>query len=104
MTLANMYEQGVRNLIAYRHNDACRHQAVIDVSNYPADIPVPWFRSRVKCGKCGRRGRGVGGSDEWMQQYGRGYLSRVWPKGFVAGRRSFRQRHPGKLQSRIPGS
>jgi hypothetical protein len=27
-------------------NDACRHQAVIDVSSYPPDTPVPWFRSR----------------------------------------------------------
>jgi hypothetical protein len=53
MDLANMYAQGVRHLIAYCHNDACRHQAVIDVSSYPDDTPVPWFRSRVKCGKCG---------------------------------------------------
>jgi hypothetical protein len=30
-------------------NDACRHQAVIDVSSYPGDTPVPWFRSKVKC-------------------------------------------------------
>jgi hypothetical protein len=28
MTLANMYAQGVRRLIAYCRNDACRHQAV----------------------------------------------------------------------------
>jgi hypothetical protein len=55
MTLANMYEQGVRHLIAHCHNDACRHQAVIDVSSYPPEMPVPWFRSRVKCGKCGGR-------------------------------------------------
>lgn len=32
MTLANMRRQGVRSLIAYCLNDACRHQAVIDVS------------------------------------------------------------------------
>jgi hypothetical protein len=31
MTLGNMRQQGVRNLIAYCHNDACRHQAIIDV-------------------------------------------------------------------------
>jgi hypothetical protein len=29
MTLANMNEQGVHHPIAYCHNDACRHQAVI---------------------------------------------------------------------------
>ena len=43
MTLANMYEQGVRSLIASCHNEACRHQAVIDVSGYPPETPVPWF-------------------------------------------------------------
>ena len=29
--------QGVRSLIAYCFNDACRHQAVIDVSSYPGE-------------------------------------------------------------------
>jgi hypothetical protein len=31
MDLANMRRQGVRSLIAYCLNDACRHQAVIEV-------------------------------------------------------------------------
>jgi hypothetical protein len=35
MTLGNMRKQGVRHLIAYCLNDACRHQALIDVSKYP---------------------------------------------------------------------
>jgi hypothetical protein len=35
MTLGNMRQEGVRNLIGYCLNDACRHQAVIDVSSYP---------------------------------------------------------------------
>jgi hypothetical protein len=56
MDLANMRRQGVRNLIAYCLNDACRHQAVIDVSSYPGETLVPWFRSKVKCAKCGARG------------------------------------------------
>ena len=33
MTLSNMRELGVHRLIAL--NDACRHQALIDVSGYP---------------------------------------------------------------------
>jgi hypothetical protein len=33
MTLGNMRDLGVRNLIAYCLNDACRHTALIDVSN-----------------------------------------------------------------------
>ena len=32
---------GVRHLIAYCLNDSCRHQALIDVSSYPPDTPVP---------------------------------------------------------------
>ena len=43
MTLGNMRRQGVHHLIAYCLNDACRHQAVIDVSSYPGDTPIPWF-------------------------------------------------------------
>ena len=63
MNLANMRENGVHHSIAYCHNDACRHQAVIDVASYPADTPVPWFRSRVKCG-----GRRVDVRPNWSEQ------------------------------------
>jgi hypothetical protein len=35
MRLANMRELGVHHLIAYCLDDACRHQALIDVSRYP---------------------------------------------------------------------
>ena len=35
MTLANMRELGVHNLIAYCLNNSCRHTALIDVSSYP---------------------------------------------------------------------
>jgi hypothetical protein len=45
MTLANMCELGVRNLIAYCHNDGCGHQGPIDVSGYPDDIEVPSFQT-----------------------------------------------------------
>ena len=38
MDLANMFAQGIRHLIAYCHNDACRHQGSIDVSSYPPDL------------------------------------------------------------------
>ena len=55
MTLGNVRELGVQNLIAFCLNDACRHQALIDVSNYPADTEVAWFRPRVKCVEWGSR-------------------------------------------------
>jgi hypothetical protein len=51
MTLGNMRQLGVQRLLASCLNDACRHTALIDVSNYPADTEVPWFRSRVVCAK-----------------------------------------------------
>jgi hypothetical protein len=59
MDLANMRQQGVHHLIGYCLNDSCRHQAIIDVSSYPGNTPVPWFQSKVKCGKCGAHGRRI---------------------------------------------
>jgi hypothetical protein len=68
MTLGNMRELGVQRLVAYCLNDACRHVALIDVSKYPADTEVPWFRSscapsaaaaatRSTCGQIGKSNR-----------------------------------------------
>jgi transposase len=70
MDLANMRRQGVRNLIAYCLNDACRHQAIIDVSSYPPETPVPWFRSKVKCAKCGGRGNRIDVRPNWKEAPG----------------------------------
>ena len=53
MTLANMRGLAVRRLLVSCLNDACRHQALINVSNYPPETEVPWFLKRAKCGKCG---------------------------------------------------
>ena len=44
MTLGNMRELGVQRPIASCLNDACRHEGLIDVSKYPEDTEVPWFR------------------------------------------------------------
>jgi hypothetical protein len=70
MTLRNMREQGVRRLIAFCLRDACRHRAVIDVSAYPADTEVSWFQQRVKCGKCGARGRDINVRPNWKERAG----------------------------------
>jgi hypothetical protein len=59
MTLGNMRELGVQNLVASCLNDACRHVALTDVSSYSADTEVPWFRSRVVSAKCGSRGNKI---------------------------------------------
>jgi hypothetical protein len=60
----------VRNLIAYCLNDACRHQALIDVSSYLADTPVPWFAGKVVCAKCGGRGRRIDVRPNWKEKPG----------------------------------
>jgi hypothetical protein len=68
MTLGNMRRQGVHHLIAYCLNDACRHQALIDVSGYPGAIEVPEFGKRAKCGKCG--GKRVDVRPNWKEKPG----------------------------------
>jgi hypothetical protein len=70
MDLDNMRRQGVRNLIAYSLNDACRHQGIIDVSNYPGDTLVPWFRSKVKCAKGGARRSKIDVRPNWKEAPG----------------------------------
>ena len=59
MTLGNMRELGVQRLIASCLNDACRHQALIDVWSYPAETEITYFRSRMVCAKCGSRGNKI---------------------------------------------
>ena len=59
---------GVQRLIASCLNDACRHQALIDVSSYPADTEVPYFRNTVVCAKCGSRGHKIDVRPNWNEQ------------------------------------
>jgi hypothetical protein len=47
MTLGNMRENGVRALAVYC--ERCHHDAVIDVSDYADDVPVPAFGPRMVC-------------------------------------------------------
>jgi hypothetical protein len=68
MTLGNMRELGVQNLVAYCLNDAYRHTALINVSSYPAETEVPSFRPRVKCAKCGGRGNKIDVRPNWKEQ------------------------------------
>jgi hypothetical protein len=68
MTLGNMRELGVQNLVAFCLNDACRHQALIDVSSYPAETEVPYFRDKVVCGKCGGRRDKIDVRPNWKEQ------------------------------------
>jgi hypothetical protein len=40
------------------------------VSKYPGDTLVSWFKSRVKCGKCGRGGTWVDVRPNWKEAPG----------------------------------
>jgi hypothetical protein len=79
MTLGNMRELGVQRLVASCLNDACRHVALIDVSKYPAETEVPWFRSRVVWAKCGGRGNKIDVRPNWKEQpTGPSLTGKVW--------------------------
>ena len=41
---------------------------LIDVSGYPAETEVPWFRSRAICAKCGSRGNKIDVRPNWKEQ------------------------------------
>jgi hypothetical protein len=69
MTLGK-HARARRHLPDRAHDDARRHQALIDVSSYPADTPVPWFRSKVKCAKCGARGYRIDVRPQWKERPG----------------------------------
>jgi hypothetical protein len=64
MTLANMQELGDWLLLA---STRYRHSALIDVSSYPGETEVPWFRLRVKCVK--RGGRNVDVRPNWKDSH-----------------------------------
>jgi hypothetical protein len=68
MTLGNMRQLGVQNLIAPCLNDACRHVALINVWSYPAETEIPYFKSRVVCAKCGSRGNKIDVRPNWKEQ------------------------------------
>ena len=63
-----MRQLGVQRLIASCLNDACRHQAMIDVSKFSDDIEVPSFASKIVCAKCGARGRHIDVRPNWKEQ------------------------------------
>ena len=66
MMLGNMRDLGVQRLLVSCLNHACRHDALLDVSSYPADTEIPSFRRRMKCGKCG--GKNVDVRPNWKEQ------------------------------------
>jgi hypothetical protein len=56
MTLGNMRQNGVHTLAVWCDVRGCNHEAVLDVSGYPDDVPVPSFGPRMVCTVCGAIG------------------------------------------------
>jgi hypothetical protein len=44
------------------------HTALINVSNYPADMEVPALGKKVVCAKCGARGPHIDVRPNWKEQ------------------------------------
>ena len=57
MDLANMRQNGVRDLYVYCRG--CHHSATVNVDAYPADRTVPSFAGVWPCGKCGSKNNEV---------------------------------------------
>ena len=66
MTLGNMRQNGVRTLAIYCGAMNCHHQGIVDVEQYADNIPVPSFRSRMRCTVCGHRGADA--RPNWSEQ------------------------------------
>jgi hypothetical protein len=54
MTLGEMRALGIRHLFLSCLNRACQHDALLDVSSYPAGVQILSLRHHMKCEKCGR--------------------------------------------------
>jgi hypothetical protein len=68
MTLGNMRHLGVRGLAVHCLNPQCRHQTVFSADDYPDEVPVPSFQARMKCRKCGAKGRQIDVRPNWKEQ------------------------------------
>ena len=55
-------------LVASCLNPSCRHEGLIDVSNFPNDVEVQSFAKKVMCAKCGARGRHIDVRPNWKEQ------------------------------------
>jgi hypothetical protein len=43
-------------------------QAVFSADDYPDEVPVPSFQARMKCRKCGAKGRQIDIRPNWKEQ------------------------------------
>jgi hypothetical protein len=68
LTLGNMRALGVKQLVVYCLRDECRHAGLINVSKYPDDTELPWFREHIVCEKCGAQRNHIDVRPNWSEQ------------------------------------
>jgi hypothetical protein len=66
MDLRNMRHLGVRGLAVRCLNKECGHEAVYSAKDYPDDVEVVSFQSRMTCSECG--GENVEVRPNWKEQ------------------------------------
>ena len=55
MTLGNMRSQRVTSIYAICEAQGCGHEATVDASALPVELPVPDVALRMRCSACGSR-------------------------------------------------
>ena len=55
MLLGSMRARGVTHVFAACEAHACGHEATVDVSTLPGELPVPDVALRMRCSACGRK-------------------------------------------------
>ncbi len=55
MSLGTLRQRGVTVVMAYCEAHGCEHEAELDVSALPDDLPVPDVSLRLRCSACGSR-------------------------------------------------
>jgi hypothetical protein len=66
MDLRNMRHLGVRGLAVHCLSQNCRHEIVFSADDYPDEVEVASFQSRMKCNECG--GKNVDVRPNWKEQ------------------------------------
>jgi hypothetical protein len=64
MTLGNMRENGTRSVEA--ECQTCKHTAIVNVDDWPAEVSVPDVGLRLRCSACG--GKDIDTRPNWAER------------------------------------
>jgi hypothetical protein len=53
VTIAHLTAEGCKTVAAFC--DDCGHEAIVDVSGFPDDFPIPDVALKLRCSACGSR-------------------------------------------------